>query len=117
MRISTLLVSPAFGDFPRPMIFIRVSSNLKCWTTLVADHLRAGLGQHAILVRITAFGGGGHDSQAEFILFQEFPGLIERLFILEFRIVGLVENVLRVAHTLLVDALRWQLRNLVLSEF
>jgi hypothetical protein len=45
------------------------------------------------------------DSQAEFILFQEFPGLVEPFSFLSFA-VGLVENVLGVVHKFLVGALR-----------
>jgi hypothetical protein len=53
----------------------------------IADHLGASQAQHAILVRIADFGGSGYNGQEEFVLFKEFSGLVECLFILEFRII------------------------------
>jgi len=84
---------------------------------VIADHLRAGLGQHPILIRIADFHGGGYDGQTEFVLLQEFPGLVQRLFILKFCIGGFVENLLGVVAKFLAATLRRQSGNPVLSEF
>ena len=102
---------PQADDFHSGVVELEVLDQV------IPDHLRTGLGQHPILVRIADSDRCGNNGQAELILFQEFPGLIETLFIFEFCIVGFVKNILGVVGKFLAAGLRRQLRNPVLLEF
>src|SRR5260370_41853717 len=61
----------SFGGLSQTDDFHSSVIELEVLDQVIADHLCAGLGQHSIVVGIADFGRGGHDGQAEFVLFQK----------------------------------------------